>query len=136
MDILKQKRSFRLIALSAAFALFTLTGTAALGISQSNPMGPPVATSPQADTVEVTLTDGDLTVPSTVESGEVTFEVTNEGQEAHGFALSAPGDTKLEERIEAGQERSFTAYLEAGTYTAHCPVENHEQQEKAEVEVE
>jgi plastocyanin len=75
-------------------------------------------------------------VPSSVESGEVTFVVTNEGREAHGFALSAPGNSQLDERLEAGQERSFTTNLEAGTYTAYCPVQDHKQEESAEIQVE
>lgn len=136
MNILMQKRSFSLIALSAAFALFVVTGTAALGTPSSSAVPTTVETSPQADTVEVVLNDDGLDVPSTVASGEVTFVVKNQGQQAHGFALSGPGEAQLEERLGAGQERSFTTTLESGSYTAYCPVEGHAEQESAELQVE
>lgn len=137
MNFLKQKWSFRLIALSLAFAFFMATGTVVLGTGISSPDAPSsTVESPQADTVEVVLSDGSLNAPSTVASGSVTFVVQNQGQEAHGFALSGPVKAGLEKQIAAGQEQTFTAELKPGSYMAFCSVEGHRQQESAEIVVE
>lgn len=136
MNLLKQNGSFSLIALSATIALFVVTGTTALGTSPSSAVLSAAEPSPEADTVEVVLKDGDLNVPATVATGEVTFVVKNQGRKAHGFALSGPVDSQLEERLGAGQESSFTEELESGSYTAYCPLEGHAEQESTELQVE
>lgn len=87
-----------------------------------------------ADTVAVTITDGAIEVPQTVAAGSATFEVTNDGQEASGFAigsdLSAPAEVaRLESKLEAGQSETLTAELEPGTYMAYLPAEDGQNEE-------
>jgi hypothetical protein len=79
-----------------------------------------------ADTVAVTLSDGAIQVPQRVAAGAIVFEVTNEGQAAHGFAIgsdpSAPAEVaRLNGQLEAGQSETLSAELEPGTYTAYLP---------------
>ena len=95
------------------------------------------------ETVQVTLVDHGFD-PSEVEvaAGIVTFEVTNEGEEAHELAFlpgggdvpvtedGAPDEAALEEagafELEAfgpGQTCEATWELEPGTYTMFCVVE-------------
>jgi hypothetical protein len=82
-----------------------------------------------ADTVTVTLTDGAIRVPQRVDAGATVFEITNEGQAAHGFAIgsdpSAPAEVaRLNGQLEAGQSETLSADLEPGTYTAYLPAQD------------
>lgn len=85
----------------------------------------------QTDTVAVTVSSGSVDVPETVAAGAATFEVTNNGQESHGFAIgtdpSSSPVASLEGRLEAGQSETLTAQFQPGSYVAYCPVEGHEE---------
>jgi hypothetical protein len=104
--------------------------------AQTSDMNVPADTA-TADTVAVTLTDGAIDVPQTVAAGSVVFDVTNDGQETHGFAigsdLTAPAEVaSLDGTLEAGQSKTLTAELEPGTYMVYLPVEGSQAQVSAQ----
>jgi hypothetical protein len=118
-------------------ALFSSTDAAAQG-TQSDIEAENAA----ADTVAVTITGGAIDVPQNVDAGETVFKVTNDGQEAHGFAigsdLTSPAEVaSLESKLEAGQSETLTAKLEPGTYMAYLPTQDSqgqgEEQQAAQV---
>jgi plastocyanin len=81
------------------------------------------------ETVKVTATDFKFD-PSdpTVAPGEVTFDVTNDGETLHNLEVEGPsGEAELPEDLQAGESGSFSVDLsEPGAYKFYCPVGNHE----------
>ena len=65
----------------------------------------------------------------TVAPGEVTFEVTNDGEAPHNLEVEGPsGEAELPEDLQAGDSGDLPVDLsEPGTYKFYCPVGNHEQ---------
>jgi FtsP/CotA-like multicopper oxidase with cupredoxin domain len=82
------------------------------------------AAASDAQTVEVTL--GDLFIePKQLEApaGDVTFEVTNDGQTEHNFAIEGHGATEM---IPPGETVTLQVpSLEAGEYEVICEVPGH-----------
>lgn len=117
------------IALSVAALALLVTAAFTSTDAVAQATGPDVeADTAAADTVAVTLSDGAIQVPQRVNAGATVFEVTNEGQEAHGFAIgsdpSAPAEVaRLDRQLEAGQSETLSAELEPGTYTAYLPAQ-------------
>jgi uncharacterized cupredoxin-like copper-binding protein len=65
----------------------------------------------------------------TVNPGEVTFEVTNDGEAPHNLEVEGPsGEAELPEDLQPGESGDLPVDLsEPGTYRFYCPVGNHEQ---------
>jgi uncharacterized cupredoxin-like copper-binding protein len=65
----------------------------------------------------------------TVAPGEVTFEVTNDGEAPHNLEVEGPsGEAELPEDLQPGDRGDLPVDLsEPGTYKFYCPVGNHEQ---------
>jgi uncharacterized cupredoxin-like copper-binding protein len=64
----------------------------------------------------------------TVAPGEVTFEVTNDGEAPHNLEVEGPsGEAELPEDLQPGDSGDLPVDLsEPGTYRFYCPVGNHE----------
>jgi plastocyanin len=81
------------------------------------------------ETVKVSATDFKFD-PSdpTVAPGEVTFDVTNDGDTLHNLEVEGPGgEAELPEDLQPGDSGSLAVDLsEPGTYKFYCPVGNHE----------
>ena len=71
--------------------------------------------------VLVALDDGEMTLPSEVAAGTVSFEIENDGLEAHGFAIEGPDVSERIESIEPLGREVLTVNLEPGTYTVYSP---------------
>jgi uncharacterized cupredoxin-like copper-binding protein len=82
------------------------------------------------ETVDVTATDFEFD-PSdpTVKPGEVTFDVTNDGETLHNIEVEGPsGEAELPEDLQPGDSGELSVDLsEPGKYRFYCPVGNHEQ---------
>jgi uncharacterized cupredoxin-like copper-binding protein len=82
-------------------------------------------------TVDLTATDFKFD-PSdpTVKSGEVTFNMKNDGQVMHSLEIEdvTPGhDQELEGDVSPGQSGTMKANLAPGKYEFYCPVANHKE---------
>ncbi|MGH2962653.1 MAG: plastocyanin/azurin family copper-binding protein [Solirubrobacterales bacterium] len=81
------------------------------------------------ETVDVSATDFkfDPSDPS-VAPGEVTFNVSNDGEAPHNLEVEGPtGGAELPEDLQAGDSGEFSVDLsEPGSYRFYCPVGNHE----------
>ena len=82
------------------------------------------------ETVKVSATDFkfDPSDPA-VAPGEVTFDVTNDGETLHNLEVEGPsGEAELPEDLQPGDSGSFAVDLsEPGSYKFYCPVGNHEE---------
>ena len=76
--------------------------------------------------VEVTLTSYEIEIGDSVPAGEVVFELTNESDHNHAFAISGNDvDETLVDQVEPGSTTEASIELEPGTYTVWCPIGDH-----------
>jgi uncharacterized cupredoxin-like copper-binding protein len=87
-----------------------------------------VATEPYSanGSVEVKLTEYKIEMPGLIGAGATTFNVTNTGNETHGFEIEGNGIKKaLKPRLKKGENGSLQVDLKPGTYKLYCPVIGH-----------
>jgi uncharacterized cupredoxin-like copper-binding protein len=76
--------------------------------------------------VEVKLTEYKIEMPTSVDAGATTFNVTNTGKDTHGFEIEGNGIEKtLKPRLKKGESGSLQVDLKPGTYKVYCPVLGH-----------
>jgi uncharacterized cupredoxin-like copper-binding protein len=76
--------------------------------------------------VSVSLVEMAIRMPAQVPAGEVTFQVSNDGEFPHSFLIRGGGiEEVFDEDLEPGESRSMTINLEPGEYEVICPVSNH-----------
>jgi uncharacterized cupredoxin-like copper-binding protein len=65
----------------------------------------------------------------TVKSGEVTFNLTNDGQTTHSLEIEDVNgqDQELEGDVAPGSSGTLKVNLPPGTYEFYCPVDNHKE---------
>lgn len=76
-------------------------------------------------TVDVSLTEFEIDMPTSISAGEVTFNVTNDGTMEHAFEVEGNGIEDETDVLAAGDSATLTVNLEPGTYEVYCPVGNH-----------
>jgi plastocyanin len=87
-------------------------------------------TPPPGDvSVEVQLAEFSIELPDSVAAGTVSFNITNNGEMEHSFAI-AGGDfeDELTDALAPGGTFTYTAELAPGTYTVWCPIGNHREE--------
>ena len=81
-------------------------------------------------TVDMTAADFkfDPSDPS-VKSGNVTFNLKNQGQQPHSLEIEDVNgqDQEIEGDVAPGQSGTLTVNLPPGKYEFYCPVENHKE---------
>ncbi len=120
--------------LTGAAAVLGLAVAGCGGSSGSSTAATAAGASTQAagggSTVDVSETDYKLD-PSdpTVKSGEVTFNVTNDGKVLHSLEVEGPnGEQTLSSDLSPGQSGILSVDLsKPGRYEFSCPVANHRQ---------
>jgi uncharacterized cupredoxin-like copper-binding protein len=92
----------------------------------------PAATEPSqpADAAtEVSLTEYQIEMPTSLSAGAQAFSVTNNGAIGHNFEVEGQGiEEAFETDLSAGETRTMQLNLEPGTYEVYCPVGNHREQ--------
>jgi uncharacterized cupredoxin-like copper-binding protein len=84
------------------------------------------ATNSAKGAVEVKLTEYKIEMPILIGTGATTFNVTNTGNETHGFEIEGNGIEKaLKPRLKRGENGSLQVDLKPGTYKVYCPVIGH-----------
>ena len=79
-----------------------------------------------AQTVDVSLVDGEIQMPTTLAPGAVVFNVTNSGTMEHSFAIEGQGlEAALSANLQPGESAQLEVELQAGTYEVYCPVADH-----------
>jgi plastocyanin len=65
----------------------------------------------------------------TVKSGDVTFNLTNDGQETHSLEIEDVNgqDQEIEGDVSPGQSGTLKVNLPPGKYEFYCPVGNHKE---------
>ena len=79
-----------------------------------------------AQTVQVAATDFAFDPAEiSAEAGEVTFELTNDGEAPHALEIEGGGVEEASDTIDPGAATTLTVELEQGTYEIYCPVGDH-----------
>ncbi|MCA9913559.1 MAG: cupredoxin domain-containing protein, partial [Anaerolineae bacterium] len=104
---------------------FTVEGNGSSSTSTSES----TAEASNSNAVQVSMVEFAFRMPESVSSGQVTFEVTNDGSVPHNFRITGQGiDQQFDQNLEPGETQSMQVNLEAGTYDIMCPVDSHAQQ--------
>ena len=73
--------------------------------------------------VNVGLSEFAIDIPTTLAAGNVSFNLTNNGQAPHSFVIEGQGITKrLAGNLQPGESGSLDLVLKPGTYVVYCPV--------------
>jgi hypothetical protein len=76
--------------------------------------------------VEVKLTEYKIEMPALIGAGATTFNVTNTGEETHGFEIEGSGiERALKPRLKKSESGSLQVDLKTGVYKVYCPVLGH-----------
>jgi plastocyanin len=138
--VFKKKGKFAYFCTILGHAKLGMKGTFGVGVKVAKPK-PPVTTTTTTTTTTPTTTTSTATVGNTattvqvgmfeyryelsassVPSGQVTFVITNKGQETHNFTINGVKSGKI---ISPGQTETYTVALPAGTYEYQCDVPFH-----------
>jgi uncharacterized cupredoxin-like copper-binding protein len=65
--------------------------------------------------------------PSSISAGRVSFDVSNDGKIPHDFVIEGNGVKEQTPTLEAGQSKTLTVDLKAGTYDVYCSIPGHKQ---------
>jgi hypothetical protein len=72
--------------------------------------------------VEVSLGERHMRMPTSVEAGDVTFTVTNNGSDDRGFKITGPGlERSFTAPLPPGESEKITVNLEPGVYQVEAP---------------
>jgi plastocyanin len=133
--MLSTRRFAALFVIGAAVAVPMVgCGGSSSDNSTSNAAATPASTSSGGsgggNTVDLTATDFkfDPSKPS-VKSGNVTFNLKNDGQVTHSLEIEDVNgeDQELEGDVSPGSNGTLAVNLKPGTYEFYCPVDNHKQ---------
>ena len=76
--------------------------------------------------VEVKLTEYKIEMPALIGTGATTFNVTNTGNETHGFEIEGNGiEREIKPMLKKGKSGSLRVDLKPGAYKVYCPVKGH-----------
>jgi hypothetical protein len=98
------------------------------------------------EVIEVTLSDHEIEMESSIQAGELTLEVTNEGDSMHGIAIQeaefgdengdgAAGAFVASTTVRPGETSTINVELEEGEYIVFCPVGEHREEHDMETEL-
>jgi plastocyanin len=120
-------------ALVAAFALAACGGdddddTTAASETTAEATTEDQASSGGGETIPVAESDYKLDpADPTAKAGEITFELSNDGEAPHNLEVEGNGVEEVSETIQPGDSTSFTVELEAGTYEIYCAIDGHKE---------
>ena len=133
--MLSTRRFAALFVIGAAVAVPMVgCGSSSDDNSTTNAATPAATTgggaSSASGTVDLTATDFkfDPSEPS-VKSGNVTFNLKNDGQVTHSLEIEDVNgeDKELEGEVSPGSNGTLAVNLKPGTYEFYCPVDSHKQ---------
>ncbi len=80
-----------------------------------------------AQTIQISATDFQFEPADiTADAGEISFELTNDGESPHALEIEGNGVEEVSDTIDPGASTTLTVELDEGTYEIYCPVGDHE----------
>lgn len=97
------------------------------GMTGTQPMSGTTGNDATGNTVQVSLKEYSIEMETSLSAGMTTFQVTNNGSTEHSFSIEGQGiDESLTANLQPGETGTLQVDLQAGDYTAYCPVDEHE----------
>jgi hypothetical protein len=76
--------------------------------------------------IEVSLTEYQIEMPTSLSAGVHLFSVANNGGSEHNLVFDGQGiEIELSDDLNSGQTQNMQVYLGPGAYTVYCPVGDH-----------
>jgi cupredoxin-like protein len=80
-----------------------------------------------ANSVDVSLSEYKIDMPSTIPAGPTMFKVTNVGDKTHTFKIEGNDlEEKLKDNLKKGESGTLEVDLKPGSYKVTCPVMGHD----------
>ena len=106
----------------------TTTTTATTQTATTSTTTTQATTTQAAQKVAVSETEFKIKLhPSSISAGRVSFEVSNDGKIPHDFVIEGNGVKEQTPTLDAGQSKTLTVDLKAGTYDVYCSIPGHKQ---------
>ncbi len=110
--------------------LNTRAGASAAALAAVITLAAATSARPASD-VEVVLLDGEIQMADSAYAGTTVFQIRNEGEQEHSFAIRTTGDeptdvAALAATVAPGETATLETQLEPGTYDVLCPLKDHE----------
>ena len=78
-----------------------------------------------AETVAAVLSEWAVALePASVDAGTITFEVRNDGAEAHVFEIEGGGEQWRTDEVAPNGTATLSVALPPGTYNVYCPLDS------------
>jgi plastocyanin len=78
-----------------------------------------------AETVAAVLSEWAIALdPASVDAGTITFEVRNDGAEAHVFEIEGGGEQWRTDEVAPNGTATLSVALAPGTYNVYCPLDS------------
>lgn len=80
----------------------------------------------RTDTVEVSLVEYEINMPTTLPAGHTIFRVTNDGTMEHNLEVEGQGSEDVfPQNLQPGETQTMEVDLQEGSYVVYCPVGDH-----------
>jgi len=87
-------------------------------------------------TVDVTLTEYQIDMPTALEAGWTSLRIRNVGKKDHSFKIKGHDlEKKLESELKPGQSATLQVDLKPGTYRVSCPKNDHDDDKNMKLEL-
>jgi plastocyanin len=135
MELVRRRSLLAVVAAAAAFAVAGCGDDEETDTAAEEPSGDTAteqtdtgAAAGGESTVEVGMVEFDFEPPdpSIAEDGQVSIELTNDGEFPHAMTIEETEDSS--EEVQGGQSTTLEADLDSGEYTIFCPVGDHRAQ--------
>jgi uncharacterized cupredoxin-like copper-binding protein len=88
------------------------------------------------NTVDVTLTEYQIDMPTSLEPGWTSLRIKNVGKKDHSFKIEGHDSRKkLESELKPGQSATLQIDLRPGTYRVSCPKDDHDDDKNMKLEL-
>lgn len=88
------------------------------------------------NTVDVTLTEYQIDMPTSLQPGWTSLRIKNVGKKDHSFRIEGHDfKKKLESELKPGQSATLQVDLRPGTYRVSCPKDDHDDDKNMKLEL-
>lgn len=123
------KGRYVLVTLAVIFLLAGISGCSKKSEESDlfgRPQGSETFPEEELNTVQVSMVEFEIDMPTTLPPGPTKFVVSNNGQNSHNFAIEGPNVERVlsKEPLKPGAKASMQINLRPGKYVVYCPVFN------------
>ena len=93
-------------------------------------------TAEHENTVDVVLTEYQIDMPTTLDTGWTALKIKNMGKKGHSFRIKGHDlEKKLKSELKPGESATLQIDLRPGTYRVSCPEDDHDDDKSMKLEL-